>query len=124
MLQYASQVLFATFTGGPGVDVTLASDTSNARFAGIVSDSSVGSTGGWIDVISPKPGDVIWCRVASGLDAGDGVLMQASGTDQGFADSGAYAAGDIGYCLMDEDAADNPYGTDNLAPICFTSAVV
>ncbi|MFP3386138.1 hypothetical protein [Tritonibacter sp. SIMBA_163] len=71
----------------------------------------------------PKPGEVVWARVASGTDNGDGVVMQASGTDQGFADGGAYAAGDMGVVLLDEDAADNPFADDNLAPVLFSTGI-
>ncbi|MFW6217919.1 MAG: hypothetical protein ACOC4K_02885 [Verrucomicrobiota bacterium] len=117
VLVYDQQATFAAFTKGPGIDVDLSAGTDSELFAGIVDDSSVGSTGGWIDIIVPQPGDVFWARVASGLDNGDGVTVQAASTDQGFADSAAFTENDVAICLMDEDAADNPFASDNLAPL-------
>jgi hypothetical protein len=123
VLVYESNATLAGFTKGPGVDVNLSSGSDAEVFAGILMDDSTGSTGGWINVLAPKPGEVVWARVASGTDAGDGVAMQASGTDQGFADGGAYAAGDMGVVLLDEDASDNPFASDNLAPVLFSTGI-
>lgn len=123
LLQYAAQTTLAGFTKGPGIDVALCGSSPPNRIAGVLADDSVGSTGGWINVHVPKPGDVVWALVAAALDQGDGVLTQeaTSAATQGFADSGAYAAADFGICLMTETASDNPYGTDNLAPILITN---
>lgn len=123
VIRYVPQALLATFQLGPGMDVDLVDATPvNAEFAGILEDDSIGAVtaGDAISIIIPYQGTIVWCRVASGLDNGDGVDLQDSATDQGFLDGGAYATNDIGYCLMDEDAADNPFADDNLAPIKFT----
>lgn len=126
VLSYNAQTTLAGFTKGPGVDVDLCGSSPANRFAGILSDDSVGSTGGWVNVHSPRPGDVIWAKVDAALDQGDGVLLQqaVSAATQGFADSGAYASADLGICLLTETASDNPAGTDNLAPILITNGNV
>jgi hypothetical protein len=122
---YAKQAAIASFDKGPGVDVILSAGTDAELFAGIIADDSIGFTGpGYINIQVPYVGDVVWCRCASGIDNGDGITMQASSTDQGFADSGAYADVDMGVCLMDEDGTDAPYAADNLAPILFTNGQV
>ena len=121
VLAYATQATLAAFTKGPGVDVAISGGAVNELFAGIVADDSVGVTDpAWINIIVPRGGDVVWCAVAAATDAGDGILMAAS---QAFSDSGAYATGDLGVLLLDEDAADNPYAAENLAPVLFASGV-
>lgn len=123
VIRTVPQALLATFELGPGMDADLyTSGPLDQQFAGILDDSSVGdvTAGDAITVITPYMNTIVWCRVASGLDNGDGVLIQLSATDQGFADSAAYLAADFGVCLLDEDAADNPFTDDNLAPIKFT----
>lgn len=122
VLYWGANAAFTSFTKGPGIDVQLTpASPVKANFAGILCDGYVGSTGGWIDIIVPHSGDVVWCKVAAGTDVGDGVLLQeaTSAATQGFSDSGAYAAGDLGVLLADEDAASNPHGDDNLAPVAF-----
>lgn len=123
VMVYESQTTLAAFTQGPGIDVGLSAGTDAEVFAGIVMDDSARSEGGWINVHAPKPGEIVWCRVAGATDAGDGVAIQAATTDQGFSDGGAYSAGDIGVVLLDEDAADNPYASDNLAPVLFGTGI-
>lgn len=123
VLAYDSHATLADFTKGPGLDVDLSAGTDAELFAGVLMDDSVGSTGGWINILVPKPGEVVWARVAAGIGAGDGVAMQSAATDQGFADGGAYAAGDMGVVLLDEDAADNPFNGDNLAPVLFGTGI-
>lgn len=123
VIRYIPQATLAAFTKGPGMDVGLfGASPANQQFAGIIADDSVGAVvnGDRVRIITPYKGTIVWCRVAAGLDNGDGVDIQDSATDQGFADGGAYAANDFGVCLLDEDASDNPFGTDNLAPILFT----
>ncbi len=117
VLIYDTGTTLASFIKGPGFDVNISAGTVQHTFAGILADDSVGSTGGWINILVPQPGDVVWCAVAAGTDAGDGVTIAAS---QAFADGGAFADEDMGVVLLDEDAADNPYGADNLAPVLFT----
>ena len=128
VMYYATAAALTSFTKGPGIDVTLCpSSPVAALFAGILCDDSVDVTDpGWVNVQIVRPGDVCWCKVAAALDFGDGVLLQqaTSAATQGFSDSGAYAAGDLGICIgPDEDAATAPYTNDNLALIKFGVAV-
>lgn len=104
----------ATFDGfevGSVVDIADASAVLNltARFAGIVSDSSVGSTGGRVSLLRPKNGDIVVVSADVAVDVGDGLLPLASATR--LDDSGAFALGDIFIVLSDEDSANNPFGT-------------
>ncbi len=126
VIRHVPQATFAAFTSGIALDADVfGASPDNYQFAGILSDDSVGAVvnGDRITVIRPHAGTVVW-TLASGVNTlGHGVLFQdgsGGGTAQGFATSGAYAAGDIAVALMPADAADNPFLADNLAPLKFT----
>ena len=128
VVRYVPQATFAAFTLGPGLDVDLFPGTPvQAQFAGVIEEDSVGSTGGPINIVVPHVGTVVWVKVTAGTDNTDGLRVQeaASSATQGLLDSGAYnPLNDIGYCLMDADAVDNPFLTDEMAPVLFTYGTI
>ncbi len=67
----------ASSTKGFGFDVEIPNTANRLVFAGIVAPSSVGKQGpGYIDVIVPRPGDILQVKVSRGADVALGTLLK------------------------------------------------